>query len=273
MKAKSLNNLESIGDMVGALSGISDGLDEDKYIERIIQQAHGKAANAFDAAAAGAARAGALAHVFEYGTAGITPGIPKFPDPTRPEARLWEHRIIGQGGVQQISYAFRPALNRNPQPTTASTGVPSKYLRRLSKRKYVFWNKAFVMETGRTVEIKAKNGDFLFVPFYGKASSNPMNRRGYMMWNSKRQGPLTNTPGAHTKGKFTAFWLGWWAAEGSNNMETDMRRQITTDITAAERQMQLRTLRAPLKPASAVNVHGAAARARSAINKMFGKGR
>lgn len=267
MKAKSLNNLESVGEMIGSLQGISEGLDEPRYVERVIRQAHGQAAYAFDVAAAGAAAAGAIKHVFEYGVPGITPGVPKFPDPTRPEARLWEHRITGVGGSQKISYAFRPALNRNPQPTTASTGVPSRYLRKLSRRKYVFWNKAFVMETGRTVQIKPKNGSLLFVPFYGKPSVSPNNHRGYMM----SPNPISLRPGENTRGKFTAFWMGWWAGDGQNEMELDMRKQITTDIQIAEKEMQKRALSTPMKPSGTVNVHGASARARAAVRKMFGR--
>ena len=47
---KVMSNLEAIGDAVGALSGMADGLDEDQYLGSIIEQAHGVAANAFDVA-------------------------------------------------------------------------------------------------------------------------------------------------------------------------------------------------------------------------------
>ena len=268
MSARVLSNLESLGEMIGALQGLQQGLNEDEYIEGLIRQAHGKASNAFNVAAAATAGAGYLTHVFEYGNPGITPGPPMFADPTAANARLWTHTLTGKGGQMDIGYTFRPALVRNPQPTTASTGVPSKYLAKLSRRKYIFWNRAYVMETGRSVEIHAKNGDFLFVPFRG-ASENPKNKRGYMMWNTKSLGPIVNTPGQSTKGQFTGFWMKWWAAAGNDIIEQDMRKSVTMDIERATAEAARRAQTATVKPVQATNVPGAAERARAYTKKAF----
>lgn len=271
MPAKVLSNLESVGDMVGALSGIADGLNEDDYVEGLIKGAHGHAANAFDVAAAATARSGFLSHVFEFGVPGITPGPSKYADPTSPAARLWIHTIAGHGGRQDIGYSFRPALNRNPQPTTRSTGVPSRYLRRLSSRKYVFSQKAFVMETGQTVQIKSDRGNgFVFVPFYGEPSDDPRNKRGYMMWNSKRLGPITAVPGRDSKGQFTAFWMNWWGGAGSSMMDAEMRKRVTTDIEVAMAEAAKKANAHPLKPAQTTNIPGAFVRAKNFMNKLFG---
>lgn len=269
MSIEMMSNLESLGEMIGALEGMSEGLDRPEYIAGLIKQAHGKATSAFDLAAAATGGAGHLDHVFEYGTAGITPGPVKFPDPTSPAARLYVHQLSGHGGNQDIWYTFRPARQRNPQPTVASTGVASKYLAKLSRRKYIFWNRALVMETGQTVSVRAKNSDFLFVPFGGEVANNPLNRRGFVMWNTKKLGPITSTPGRDTKGQFTAFWMNWWGSAGSNLMNADMMKSVTIDTEKAVAAAAARANRESMKPAQATNVLGAAASGKSWVKKWF----
>lgn len=273
MSAKVMSNLESVGDLVGSLKGISEGLSEDSYIESVILQAHGKATNAFDLAAAATASTGRMTHVFEFGTAGITEGNVKFADPTSPAARLWVHTISGRGGNQDIGYSFRPALNRNPQPTTRTTGVPSKYLKKLSRRKYIFWNKAFVMETGAPVEIRAKNGNFLFVPFNKEAPRNPMNRKGFVMWNSNSLGPISAVPGKTTKGEFTSFWMGWWASAGENIVEKDMRASISADIEKAVADATKKAAATVVKPVQTADIQGASHKSENWMKRIFGSRR
>lgn len=268
MSAKVLSNLESIGDMVGYLSGVSEGLNEDDYIEGLIKGAHEQATDIFDLAAAASAKAGAIPHVFEFGVAGVTKGQAKYPNPTAPEARLYVHEIVGKGGQQDIMYGFRPAINRNPQPTTKDTGVPSKYLRRLSRRKYVFANKAMVMEAGTAVTIKPKNGNFLFVPFYGNPPRDPRNNRGFMM----SRGPITTVPGATTKGSFQAMWMGWWGSTGAQVMESEMGKTVGRDIEIAERQASSSAAaQQSLKPVQATNIKGTVASALRRGKSEFGR--
>lgn len=269
VKAKVLNNLESVGDMMGSLEGISEGMDSKEYMQSLIEQAHGQASNAFDVAAAATAAAGHLQHVYEFGVTGITQGKPKFPNPLDQSARLWIHTIRGQGGQQDIGYTFRPAFNRNPQPTTASTGVPSKYLRKLSRRKYVFWNKAFVMETGQTVINKAKRGDFLFVPFNGKPAQDTNNKRGFVLWNSNRLGPIQTVPGQTTKGTFTAFWLRWWGSQGQEIIEDSMRQQLSIDIRKANEAAARKAEALAMKPVQSVNPVAASNKAKAREYKKF----
>lgn len=270
MKSNVMSNLESVGEMIGSLAGMSDGLNEDEYMEGLIRQAHGKATNAFNVAAAGAGAAGALRHVFEYGVVGVTPGRPKFSDPTAPNARLWTHWIAGTGGNMDIGYSFRPATQPNPKPTPTSTGVSSKYLSKLSNRKYIFWNRAFVMETGQTVEIHAKNGDFLFVPFRGQAPRNPLNRKGFVMWNTSKLGPIHATPGRTSKGNFTSFWMNWWAAAGSEMIEQDMRKSIAMDTERVMAEAAKRSASQTLKPVYNTNIHSAVRKAREQVKRTFG---
>lgn len=267
MSAKVMSNLESIGDMVGYLKGLADGLDDDLYMEAVIKEAHSTTAHAFDIAAAATAATGKMTHVFEFGVPGITRGVPKYPDPTQPEARLWKHELTGAGGNQDIAYTFRPALNRNPQPTTRYTGVPSKYLQKLSRRKYIFWNKAFVMETGMTVEITPKNGNLLFIPFYGEPAMDGSGR-SFMMFPGNAQ----LRPGRSTKGTFTAFWMTWWGGVGAEMMEDEMTRIINIDIEKYEREAAKKAAIAArqMKPPAATNLMSASKKAKAWGAKAFG---
>jgi hypothetical protein len=270
-KTRVLSNLESVGDMVGALKGISEGFDEPSYLEGLIKEAHGDAASMFDIAAASAGAAGPLRHVFEFGTTGVTKGPAKFHDPTDSAARLWVHQMQGIGGRQNIMYTFRPALNRNPKPTTQETGVANVYLRKLSQRKYIFWNKAFVMETGQPVEIKSRQQHgMLFVPFNNKQANNPLNRKGFVMWNTHKLGPLVVTPGQNTKGNFTTFWMNWWGVQGQNVMEESMRRNVTMDIERAEVAIEKEAAaKRALKPVQATNIIAASRKSQSKFANMM----
>ncbi len=268
-KTEMMSNLDSVGDLIGALAGIQEGLKEDQYTENLIRRAHSKATTAFDVAAAATASTGKLSHVYEFGTAGITDGPVKHSDPLSAEARLWKHTINGRGGNMDIGYTFRPAVTRNPQPTTRKTGVPSKYLRKLSKRKYIFWNKAYVMETGMTVENRAKNGEYLFVPFNRKPSRDENNDRGYMMWNSRKKGPIETTPGASTKGTFTTMWVAWWAKTGEEIIEKDMLKAVNVDVRSAMYKAQQLAAAKKVKPSETVNVNRAVANSQKTIKKIF----
>ena len=266
--ARSLNNLDSIGEMLGQLSGMADGLDEDRYIAAVIRDAHEVASKRFDISAAARASTGHLNHVYEFGVPGITRGTPSFTDPTSPSARLYEHTIKGVGGQQNIGYSFRPALARNPQPTTKDTGVPSQYLRRLSKRKYVFYNKAFVMESGQSVSIKSERGDkgLLFVPTPGQNAP-----RNFVMYPTKLKGAVRTQPGRTSKGTFTAFWLSWWSRAGAEIMESEMRTAISMDIKKAASDAQKAAAAVTVKPASTNNPVGVAAKAKAKAKSLFGR--
>lgn len=264
-----LTNLEAVGDMVGALVGMSEGLDDQAYMDGIIKAAHGRAATAFDAAAAATAKTGRIAHVYEYGVMGITKGMPKFADPTDLQARLYVHTLTGAGGNQDIGYTFRPAKQPNPKPTTLSTGVSSIYLNKLSNRKYYFYNKAFVMETGMTVQIKPDRGNFLFVPFYGEPSMDTANNRGYMMWDARRKGEITARPGQQSEDSFTKFWLAWWTAAGSSIMSDVMEEYVTIDTEAAMAEATKRANAESMKTTRETSLTSAASSTMAWVNRMF----
>lgn len=273
MSAKVVTNLESLGDLIGSLKGMGDAMERDEYIDSLVRQAHETASKDFDIATAATAGAGFLTHMFEFGVPGITPGKARFSDPTAPEARLWVHKFHGGGGKYDASFTFRPAMQPNPRPTVASTGVSSKYLAKLSRRKQVFWNKAYVMETGQTVSIKAKNSDFIFVPFRGEASRDPKNKKGFVMYNTTKLGPITAQPGRNSKGSFTAFWTNWWNSAGSTIMETNVNQKVKADVSKAGTEMTRTAANTGMKPVQTTNIQSAVNTSRARMKKNFGTGR
>lgn len=275
-KVSVFTNWESVADMIGSLEGIRQGLDKDAYMQRLIENAHGKATSVFDVAAASAAKAGRMTHMYEFGTIGITRGPVRHPDPTSARARLWTHQLTGAGKSMNVGFMFRPAVTRNPNHTTAHTGVPSKYLRRLSRRKYLFWNKASVVESGTPVSIKSKQPHgLLFIPFMGKPRSGATKhdiKRGYMMYPAAGQGPIEAIPGRTSKGSFTKFWMGWWESEGQALMDISMVSEARRDIVAAEVRAANSAKGHRVKPAKANNIVGAAAKSQQRESRTFGRG-
>jgi len=252
---------------MGEILGVVDGFDmatDSGYIDGLVIEAHRMASDQFDITAAATANAGYLTHVFEYGVPGITHGPMRHADPTAPTARLWTHQIGGRSGVFNINYLFRPAVTRNPNQTVARTGVKDKYIKRLSRRKYVFRQRARVTEMGEEVTIKSKHNRLLFVPFYGKPPRNSKSKRGYAMV----PGPITAVPGRNSAGTFTAFWSQWWGSEGSRIMQEHIETQARKDIERYFMEAEAAASEQRLKSPSSVQV---SRRASQASRKTKGK--
>ena len=254
-------DFDALGEISGTIAGLQEATEaDDRYLNLLLNDAHKKASDAFDlAAVASSAR---IPHMFEFGTAGVTPGPTRF-TPMQKAAQLWQHRLIGQGQNVEVSFNFRPAVQPNPRPTVQNTGVSTKYLRMLSNRKYVFWNKALVMETGQEVQIRAKRGDFLFVPFYGNPPyGSTTSNRGYMMWNSSTLGPIRSRPGARVVGNFGMIWDGFWGTTGGRMMEADVYKNYDSDFKAAMREAEMSARHMAPKPLAASGTRAAHARAK-----------
>jgi hypothetical protein len=240
-------DFDAISELAGAIAGLSDSWNDAAYLDALARDAHSTASLAFDAAAAASASAGYLTHMYEFGVNGITRGPSRIADPTSPIARLWNHQLNGSKGVYNIEYSFRPAIQPNPLPTTADTGVPSKYLRKISRRKYIFKNKAMVTETGMEVTIAPKKGRLLFVPFYGEPANGGRGRsdRGYMM----NPHTMSVIPGRTSAGTFTTFWEGWWNGTGKGIMEKEIQKKIAIDVETALNTAAAKSKRITPRPA------------------------
>lgn len=233
-----VTNLDALGKVIGAVNGL-EGLNEDLYMNSIIKIAHKKAANAFDiAAAATAAAQGNMSHMYEYGVPGITRGPARFTSGSQKAAHLYVHTLDQRHEGSTINYVFRPAEIPNPRWTTKDTGVPSRFLKKLSNKKYLFKNRAFVTETGRSVNIAPKDGGkYLFIPFGpGVAPKNPDSptaKYGFTYYNYETKGPLKVKPGRTNVGAFSKFWTAWWSTEGQYKLTESMQADVLEDFDKA----------------------------------------
>lgn len=258
-----MTDMESIGEILGAIAALEHGLDGD-YIDALIVDAHRVASDQFDVTAAATAHAGYMSHMFEYGVPGITHGPPRHQDPTAPTARLWMHDIVGGRGTFNVNFLFRPAATKNPNQTVARTGVADKYIKKLSRRKYIFYNRAVITETGKEVTITSKKGRLLFIPFYGEPPrGNKANKRGYAMV----PGPVTVTPGRTSAGQFTAFWNSWWDTEGTAVVQNHAETRIRADVQEILQTAQAMAEKQRLEHISAVDVNSRANQSMSRVIK------
>lgn len=231
MKSTFVSNLDALGKVIGAVSAMDEGYNQ-QYINSVIRAAHGKTKTAFDIAAAAAAQAsGNMSHMYEYGVPGITRGPAMFTSGAEDTAHLYVHTLDTRHDGATINYVFRPAVVRNPRPTTEYTGVPSRFLKKLSRRKYVFKNRAFITETGKSVSISGN--PYLFIPFGKDGPRNPNNsnaKYNFMFYNTEIRGPIKARPGRKNRGAFSAFWASWWAGEGSKKLSKSMEDDIVEDF-------------------------------------------
>lgn len=231
-KATVVANLDALGQVIGSIKAMEE-MDSPAYINSLIKVAHGKASNAFDIAAAATAQAkGNMSHMYEYGVAGITRGPVKFPTGAEPGAHLYVHTLDTRHDGATVNYVFRPAVTRNPRWTSKDTGVPSKNLKHLKNRKYVFRNVAYVTEMGQTVQIQPREGGrFLFIPWLGGRSPGALKggQSGFTFYNAETKGPLKIKMRKNT-GAFSSFWALWWAGEGTKMLTKSMTEDVTKDF-------------------------------------------
>lgn len=228
-------NFDPLLTAIGAVYGISDAADSSQYMNDVLNSIHSKASQQFDNAAASFATTGRIKHMYEWGTAGINKErtTRRFSDPTSPEARLWVHTSEGEGNIKYIGFDYRLSTVPIPPPTTTKTGVSQEELQKLSDRRYVFYNKAMVMETGMEVEIVGRHSNVLFIPFYGNPSPDASKRdveRGFTLYPWPKKGPIKTRPGKKVAGSFTAFFEGWWKTAGMKSMNQQGDLEFNEDI-------------------------------------------
>ena len=251
-----LINMEQVATVIGAIEEAAVVADSDRYIGKLINAAHAKVADEFDAhIIADAMASTAFNHMFEWGTAGINRGrTTRRMSPFSPEAKLWQHVLTGSGKNKSAGFRFLPSKVPVPPPTTQSTGISQKYLSKL-KGKHIFWNKAAVMEAGTPVRIAPKPGKRLFIPLMttaeGTGGTMADKKRGFIM----TPNAVTVQPGGQNTGTFTAYWERFWEGVGQEGMQAHMQESL--DKHLAKVQKKAESVRGGLKPAQAGTVQRA----------------
>lgn len=242
-----LIDTSSVSAAIGAIDGADEVTREEGYLTDLMKAAHTDVADEFNMMiTAHAAASRTLNHMFEWGTSGINTGrTTRRINPMSPEARLWLHTYTGTGKSGAVGFTFLPSHVPVPKPTTTRTGIDQKYLSKL-KGKHIFWNKAFVMESGTTVTIRPAPGKKLFIPHMGRSPSNIKASdlaKGFTMYPRS----VELTPGQNSAGTFTAYFKQFWETKGQKSMEANVFKTFNTDLTKALRKASA-SRGAPLPP-------------------------
>ncbi len=222
------SDMADVAYFIGNGLALTDVEKDNSYLNDVMRAAFGEAEEMFNQEAIALGRAGAISHMFEWGTVGINRHKTNMrPNPNSDVARLWETVFEGSGVHRSLSYYYRPSVAVVPKPTTRETGMSQSDISMLED--HVFWNKAQVFEEGWQVHISPVNSKFLILPFYKgviPAHAKPSDvKRGYTMTRKT----VTLRPGNNVAGNFTNFWLQFWEGRGNEHVQRSIIEQIERD--------------------------------------------
>lgn len=270
MSAKVISNVDQLAEAIGSYLGMMKSLEQQTYMNNVLEGAFSATLPKFNAHAASRSMAHPedFAHMWEFGTSGITRGKAKY-TPMNENARLWNTRMTGTGVNKTIGFIFKPAKSFNPPQTEEETGVAQSVLDRLKsntgERKYRFPNKAFVYESGTDVNIMPKRSKVLFIPTKteGLPTGNYARHWGYAWAKSH-----TYSPGdfSGVTGNFTAMFGAWWAGSGGNMMFDQMAEQVETDLVEVDGTIRVSKR---LTPVQTQNISSAIQRGEKKTKKQF----
>ncbi len=264
MDMKIATNFEGLAGIIGKFRGMAEAADDTSFIQELLVSANDRTLQRFNIAAA-AFNSGnqrnlnrRFPHMYEYGTAGITQGRGgvRFADPTSQASRLWVFNTVPAGNTVETFVTFRDAVapNLKPMERTDLEGLPLETVQAMSTRKYVFKERARLVEYGAIVSITPKYAQALIYP-------TKDNERGYGFW-TKQMGPMQqrlesvtgNNSASRHKGAFTSFFLKWWNTTGEQAVIDSAHNSFRARIGAATRYG---TVNKTLKPVQTTNVIGA----------------
>lgn len=275
MSGQVVSNIDQLVEAIGSYLGMMEGLEQQTYMDSVLEGAFQRTIPAFNLYAAGRSMADpeSFQHMWEFGTSGITRGNVKY-TPMTEKARLWTTQMVGTGVTKNITFIFKPAKSFTPPQTTESTGgVDQSVLDRLKgntgQRKYKFPNKAFVYESGTDINILPVRADRLFIPVWtegmptGVKDKAGAQERGYAWVKSH-----TYSPGEYSgaTGQFTGMFASFWLGEGSKHMFNYMAERVETDLVEIDGTIRS-TKR--LTPVQTQNLKAAMKRGENKTKKQF----
>lgn len=246
MRTKITTNMtDSMASLIGTYRGVCEAAKDDRFIRELMLNATNSNLDKFNVRAARVAKTtrnlnnSSLSHMFEYGTAGITPGQVVFTDATSPAARLWLFKTVASGKQVSTFMTFRDATVPNPKPSqrTDLKNMDPRFISKMSNRKYVFKKRAELTERGATVRP---------FPYRAKALIFPSkeNDHGAGFWHRSRGPAEINLGGEKSSGgakhtnSFTTFFMTWWNTEGAKGINQSTHQSITSRIGVARKAME-----------------------------------
>src|SRR6478609_6003579 len=209
--------LDAMGEVIGKIEGISLTMRSPNSVGTMVKYTWALAAREFDTHTNALALSNyhGLHHVYEWGLDGVDAG------------RLWRHDLSGTGGNRVASYHFISSRRAIPQPDTSDwpeDAVEEYQKYDLGSRRYIFSQKAIVMETGAPVHITPRNGGKIFIPL--PKGSYGSTEKGYI-WSKEA---FNADPGGHVAGNFTRQWEVFWNTSAQKIVEEKVLPGFLTDI-------------------------------------------
>lgn len=210
---------KGIDSMLGAIHAMVDAGGKTQYISDNIDYGVSEASIYFREYAAkfNESTNGAINHMYEYGRGEGTVNLSR---------RLWEDYVTTEPSrTKRLYFDFKTAKAYTPKMTTKNTGIPQEYLK--DQKRYIFWNKARVMELGLAVNVKPRPDNetqLLLFPLRGFSSGRSNDKkRGFVF----THGPTNPIPGAQVKGNFTSLWYQYYnGGEGERVFKSSITRAI-----------------------------------------------
>lgn len=221
-------DFSEMGFAMGLISGMAKEVKTDRYLGDVVSYVHKKLSNEFDMHMdfARAAAPKRFSHVYEWDTHG---------GKNMENDRLWEHKLLGQGGKRNATFIWKASIKPIPSPQERAQDpndpmhlVPKENLDKLSKRRYFFYWKAPVMEYNQGVNIAPKYASALFIP-----TGDPANP--FVFANEYRN---LQPGGQESTGAFTGEWTAWWGTEAPASFEKNIQPALEEDLGGIEGEIR-----------------------------------
>lgn len=229
----------------GALGAVTEVVAQFRsgyYVKSIMDYAHTVAAKEFDILmfAQAAGNPERFHHVFEPNH----PGQAGF--------QLWRHNLVrtsSRTAQREVTWKWVPSKmpirtpeqRRNrPYGDDPMAGVSMEQISKLSERKYIFRQRAPMMEYGFKAVVTPKYAKALFIPKWNARPSKRSSLRGFFFAKMSDQDFTNSNPqfgtsdGAGTVGNFTQAWITFWNGAGEQTLREEIERAVNDDVTNSD---------------------------------------
>lgn len=196
---------------LGELAGLLSALQGRPFMSALIGHGIEVAKMEFHGAVVSHTQSGhTLDHMFEWSN---KEGHVDFRGP------LWTEFLEDNvSNTRTLRWDYKPARMHNPERAIDEGD---------SQTKYIFRDRAQIMETGKQVDIKSKSGKMLFIPLTpGMTNITEKDfARGYTF-----KSEIRTVPGQKVKGSFTQYWYNWYSVEAPKVIREDAERYINLKL-------------------------------------------
>lgn len=192
-------DLSNVGAMMGSITGMTEAVNTKVYILDLVEAAQhymGTDFNNFMTVLA-ASQPERFHHVYEWGHV------------AEPGYRLWRNVYVGTAATNRVtSFEFLPSHTEVPLPDPPFPPGPNG---QQVNRRYVFWNKARVMEYNIPTHIRLVAAKALFINLRDQVTNLDDEGKGFTF---ASQATIFNQGGGHTAGSFTNAFLTFYREQG-----------------------------------------------------------